>query len=131
MVDHVAHHPLPEYILARHVQLRHCCSKVLVVRGPQHLAAGCYVLVERFQQGTAFDAASCDLLAIPLTTAAAKIGIAAKWLASLPRVDDLSYGLHSNFSSGTHSRIVRVFAISRSNSETNFAPIVIWPILEF
>ena len=41
-----------------------------------------------------------------------KIGMAARWLASLPGVDDFSCGFQANFSSGTHSRILRVLAIS-------------------
>ncbi|HMF77782.1 MAG TPA: hypothetical protein VK604_19150 [Bryobacteraceae bacterium] len=37
---------------------------------------------------------------------------AAKWFASLPRLEDFLWGVHANLSAGMHSKILRVFAIS-------------------
>src|SRR5215472_3278913 len=49
----------------------------------------------------------------------APTGSAATWLANRPRVIDFSEGFQVNRSSGTRSRILRVAAISSSNSRIN------------
>jgi hypothetical protein len=111
MVDHVVHHPAAQNGHTRHIYSWNCCSEMIVARAWDCFAARGKIL-SNASNSSAFEAVSGIFLACPLTTAAAKLGMAAKWLASLPRLEDFSWGVHANLSAGTHSKILRVFAIS-------------------
>src|SRR5262249_32955029 len=58
---------------------------------------------------------------------ASQPGRVAMWPASQPTEPDLSWGFQPHLSSGTRSRVVRVFFISWSNSGSIDCPMVIRP----